>query len=379
MIITASEVRELAFSPSEDITHQAIRDAKIAVAAEKYIRPRFGDELFERFNEGEYAPFVAEYIKPALAHYVRYSIVDELSIQMSDNGAVTFDARESESNLTREQLQSAQAQVDAERDETAKTQSQAESTKTTEATADKTASKDVETTLDKSELQADKISSTVNVTATKDFSDFTRNVTEEVEKRSHNATDNTTIRYDKVRDYQFNEGPVSVGVSTVGYSMDYNDETNKLVKNGTDNNNRDIEVSGNHDGGSNESAETKETANNSKNTTTEQTDNQTVTESAEQSSTETVTAENNDTRNRELHSTRTQSETREGKLTDDNRRSSQTRNRRAATDFQRRIIKSRAFADANILLTRAIRYVERNAELFPEYEPQSRAARGIVL
>lgn len=90
LLITSSEVISLAFNAREQISTMSIRPLKIDIAQEHFIRPRFGDLLFDRMCEGQYADFVDRYIKPALAHYVRYGVIDELSVGISDNGAIVY-------------------------------------------------------------------------------------------------------------------------------------------------------------------------------------------------------------------------------------------------------------------------------------------------
>ncbi len=89
-LITPSEVISLAFLPREDISEDSIRTLKIEVAEQRYIRPRFGDALFDEFSEGLYPDFVENYIKPTLAHYVKAEVIDELSVQISNDGAIIY-------------------------------------------------------------------------------------------------------------------------------------------------------------------------------------------------------------------------------------------------------------------------------------------------
>ncbi len=105
-LITQQEVIAAAFLEREEISPSSIRPLRIDIAEEKYIRPRFGDALFEEFAEGNHSNFVNEYIKPALAHYVRSGVIDELSMQVGDNGVITFGSSNNteKSTLTHESL-----------------------------------------------------------------------------------------------------------------------------------------------------------------------------------------------------------------------------------------------------------------------------------
>lgn len=90
LLITAEEVITHAFTLREQITTRSIRPLKIDIAQERYIRPRFGNEFFDQMCQGKFADFVERYIKPALAQYVRYAMVEELSVQLNENGAIIY-------------------------------------------------------------------------------------------------------------------------------------------------------------------------------------------------------------------------------------------------------------------------------------------------
>ena len=102
LIITPDEVLAYAFSPREKITPGSIRRAKIDVAQEHFIRPVVGQRMFECFTAGKFAPFVNEYIKPALAHYVRYGVIAEFLIRMGDDGAVLYQGGELDTGFSKE-------------------------------------------------------------------------------------------------------------------------------------------------------------------------------------------------------------------------------------------------------------------------------------
>lgn len=76
--------------PREKIALDSIRPVKIDIAQELFIRPMFGDTMFQRLLKGDHEQFVVDYLHPALAHFVRYAVVDELSVQVTDNGALVF-------------------------------------------------------------------------------------------------------------------------------------------------------------------------------------------------------------------------------------------------------------------------------------------------
>ncbi len=89
-LITTNEVISYAFSRRELVTSSSINLCRIHIAQERYIAPRLGYELYDKICNGEFRDFTDIYIKPALAHYVRYLLIDEIQIQIGDNGCLVF-------------------------------------------------------------------------------------------------------------------------------------------------------------------------------------------------------------------------------------------------------------------------------------------------
>ena len=84
-LITAQEVIDISFIGEENIKTNRIKDSVILSAQEKYLRDKFPG-LYDKFLEGEYSDFVKEYIKSPLAYFVRYLILPNIGIQMSNMG-----------------------------------------------------------------------------------------------------------------------------------------------------------------------------------------------------------------------------------------------------------------------------------------------------
>lgn len=84
-LITPDEVREIAFSATDHMDSAVIKDSKIVAAQNNYLRPAFNN-LYDAMLEGKYVDLVDKYIKPALAYYVRYGVIPDMSIQMGNNG-----------------------------------------------------------------------------------------------------------------------------------------------------------------------------------------------------------------------------------------------------------------------------------------------------
>lgn len=87
-LITSQEVTLIAFSPTEQIQPSSIIESKIIAAEEKFIRPVLG-KLVDALKEGKYPELLNAFIKPALAYYVRYSIIPDLSLKLNSIGAQT--------------------------------------------------------------------------------------------------------------------------------------------------------------------------------------------------------------------------------------------------------------------------------------------------
>ena len=76
LLITAAEVLETAFPSNEYVPEGMIVPAGIDTAQLGFLRPVFG-KLYDKLGEEPYAAFCRTYIKPALAYYIRYLMVDE--------------------------------------------------------------------------------------------------------------------------------------------------------------------------------------------------------------------------------------------------------------------------------------------------------------
>lgn len=170
LLITPFQVVEQAFSPMDHISPSAIRISKIDIAQERFLRPVVGDDLFGRFEEGDYPDFVNQYIQPSLAHFIRYSIIEELSVQISDNGAVIFQSETLDSKTENNQ----QDTTTAARDTTTNIEDQTLRKVDRLSTVDQTDSR----TIDRSSTQNEEIDFTGsrNLTTTRDQ---TQNATED--------------------------------------------------------------------------------------------------------------------------------------------------------------------------------------------------------
>lgn len=104
LLITPAEVIRMAFTPREIISPESLRTLKIDIAQEHFIRPRFGDDMFQEMLNDNHYDFVEEYIKPALAQFVRYGVIAEMAVRVDDNGALVYSSssgsKEKQANKT---------------------------------------------------------------------------------------------------------------------------------------------------------------------------------------------------------------------------------------------------------------------------------------
>lgn len=90
LLITPAEVIGQAFTPRETISQSSIRELKIDIAQEHFIRPRLGQELYEELLANRHPELTEYYVKPALAQFVRYGVIGELAVEVGDHGALVY-------------------------------------------------------------------------------------------------------------------------------------------------------------------------------------------------------------------------------------------------------------------------------------------------
>lgn len=84
-LIEAQEVIDIAFPGSSTMRPENISDAVIHICEVKYIQPAFGAELFAALFD-KYRDFADEFVKPALAYFVKCELIPSLSMQFSNGG-----------------------------------------------------------------------------------------------------------------------------------------------------------------------------------------------------------------------------------------------------------------------------------------------------
>lgn len=92
-LITAADIITNAFT-NNTVDPNVIKDNFIEIAQEEHIFPVLGEDLYDEIvDQNNTASLTAEnttlldtYIKPALAFYVKYEILDDMSVNTTDKG-----------------------------------------------------------------------------------------------------------------------------------------------------------------------------------------------------------------------------------------------------------------------------------------------------
>lgn len=307
-LITPDEVIELAFSPLDSISPESIRPTRIAIATERYVRPAFGDGLFDNLGQPEHGEFVEQYVKPALAHYVRYGMITELAVRVGDSGVVQLSSEN----------------VDGSNKINLTGRTSTEETLAKEITKNNTDTRKVTT---------DNLANNVTDLTVTD-SKIVGLVGEKTTNDRDNSDDNTTGGYTETRKEDGIGSPQALIEASREQTNFVNHQRTVI---GTDKNKEDTTTKGSSESSKVAQSDLKQTTNT------------------------TITVTSSDVDNREnLGSVQ--------RSVDDSRVNTQRRlYERVATESQCRIVAQRALSDANVLLRAALRYIERNPLEFPEY------------
>lgn len=85
-LITNEQVIALAFADGEYVSPEVILDSDIASAADRYILPVVGTELYEALLDGSYGTLLNDFVSPALAMAVRTMIQPALNVRTGQTG-----------------------------------------------------------------------------------------------------------------------------------------------------------------------------------------------------------------------------------------------------------------------------------------------------
>lgn len=90
LLMTASEAAQIAFGGNENIPAGILGDAVIIEAQQKFVKPSLGG-LYAELENGRYEVLLEEYVKPALAQWVRWLILPSISVQAGPAGLVQYE------------------------------------------------------------------------------------------------------------------------------------------------------------------------------------------------------------------------------------------------------------------------------------------------
>ncbi|MCC8018941.1 MAG: hypothetical protein LIO85_04125 [Rikenellaceae bacterium] len=88
LLTTPDEVITLAFPGQTGLTAAAFPASAILTSQEKFLKPVLNG-LYPELVNGRYADLCEDYIKPALAHFARYTAIPQLACSVGDLGITT--------------------------------------------------------------------------------------------------------------------------------------------------------------------------------------------------------------------------------------------------------------------------------------------------
>lgn len=89
VLMTPEEASLMAFGGK--VAAARITEADIAATQRRYIEPVLGASLWGAIESGKYAPLVEEWIKPALALFLKYMLLPAVSVRVGELGVVRFE------------------------------------------------------------------------------------------------------------------------------------------------------------------------------------------------------------------------------------------------------------------------------------------------
>ncbi len=90
VMITPAEVVALAFGCGSELLCGEITEATIVAAERKYLVPVWGAKMVEKMKAGDYAALVEEWVRPALALYVKRLVLPSLAVKVGVAGVVSY-------------------------------------------------------------------------------------------------------------------------------------------------------------------------------------------------------------------------------------------------------------------------------------------------
>jgi hypothetical protein len=92
-LITPARVASLAFRAPDFISEEAVSEATIVAAEERFIRPVLGAALCDALADGAWPELLEDYVAPALALYVKALMLPTLAVQVGVAGVAEVNSR----------------------------------------------------------------------------------------------------------------------------------------------------------------------------------------------------------------------------------------------------------------------------------------------
>ena len=90
LLMTPAEVVEAAFGGGDVIDAAIVTESAVLAAQRRYLRPVFGVSFYGALEQGRYGAFLAEYVRPALALFVKYLVLPDAAVRLGRLGIVRF-------------------------------------------------------------------------------------------------------------------------------------------------------------------------------------------------------------------------------------------------------------------------------------------------
>ena len=90
LLMTPAEVVEAAFGGGDVIDAAIVTESAVLTAQRRYLRPVFGVSFYGALEQGRYGAFLAEYVRPALALFVKYLVLPDAAVRLGRLGGEYF-------------------------------------------------------------------------------------------------------------------------------------------------------------------------------------------------------------------------------------------------------------------------------------------------
>ena len=94
LLMTPAEAAEAAFGSGDAVGAGIVTEGAVREAQQNYLRPVLGASFCGALEEGRYGAFVAEYLRPALALFVKYLVLPDAAVHTGRLGVVRFEGED---------------------------------------------------------------------------------------------------------------------------------------------------------------------------------------------------------------------------------------------------------------------------------------------